>query len=227
MDAYRVCGNCKTYFEGALEIEMRRRAWRRYRSGQHPERRYDALGTLAHSLDVNGESDAATHLFNEALQYNGTNGPRLLDMKFRRADMLVRRGQYREALEPLRALLLPEVKELDPVLYLQTMIRLLDALLPLKLVQEAHKTSEDLVAFTEAKFGMESIYTLGAKERHAVVLASLGRFDEGNAILENVVTRASRVYGPDHPNTQGWQRTRLKLLACQTAVDSRREPPLV
>ena len=65
-DSWNECGNCKQNFTGALDLEMTRRFWRRYRSSKDLDLRYNSTRTLAGCLGDDGEVDAANQLLDEA-----------------------------------------------------------------------------------------------------------------------------------------------------------------
>ena len=92
-DAWNKCGNCKQLFQGALKLEMARLFWRRHRSSQDLRPRYHATRSLAHSLGINAEVDAASQLLDEASICVGNNKERLLDLKLLRVNILLKNGQ--------------------------------------------------------------------------------------------------------------------------------------
>ena len=204
-NGWNKCGNCKQNFRGALALEIYRRFWRRYRSSQRL--RYYSTRTLATSLGLNGEVDAASQLLDEALTYVGNNTGTLLDMKLLKAIFLVKYGQYLEALELLQSIL-PEAKvdTANPNLYFGTLQELVEVFLGLDRNPEAHDRAVELVAFATAKFDLEDAMTLKAKSYYAWACARLGRLEEAKANFDDVVTIQTRVFGRDHSDTQfTWQ----------------------
>ena len=202
-DCWMLCGNCKQYFEGGLKLEIQRRFWRRYRSSQDLDLRYNSTRILAGHLGENGEYDAANQLFDEASTCVGNNRGQLLDLKLSRTSMLSRNGQKLEALGLLQALL-PEAKAYtsNQGLYGMTMLQIADVLLSLDRNQEAHEMATELVAFTKAKFGPEDLRTLEAVNSYAIACAELSRVEEAKATFEAVLTIQTRILGREHPYTQ-------------------------
>ena len=201
-DGWIKCGNCKQFFEGALDLEMRRRFWRHYRSSQDLDLRYNSTRELAAFLGFNGEIDAVNKLLDEASTVVA-NGEQLLALKLVRAEVLIRNGQMLEALGLLQAMLPEaEVFTAKPRLYGLTMQQTIDVLLDLNRNQEAHEKATELVAWTKAKFGLEDPHTLTAVRIYAGTCARLGRFEEAKATFEDTLTTQTRVLGRDHPYTQ-------------------------
>ena len=197
------CGNCKQNFEGVLDLEMTRRFWRRYRSSQDGDLRYNSTKSLAISLGYNGEVDAANQLLDEASTFVGNDKQALLDLKLFRTELLRKNDQKLEALGLLQAML-PEAKvdTTNPHIYGGAMLQITDVLLDLVRYQEAHEVATELVAFTKAKYGLESSRTLLAVHIYAITCAKLGRLEEAKAHFEDVLTTQTRVLGNDHPHTQ-------------------------
>ena len=195
------CGNCKQDFQGALELEMTRRFWRRQRSS--PSLRYESTRNLIMSLGHHREYDAANQLLDEASTWVGYNRGMLLELKLLRADLRIQTGQNLEALGLLQAML-PEVEvcTAHPHLYGQTMQIITDLVLDLDRYQEAHETATKLVAFAKAKFGLAHPRSMQAVNSYAIACAELGRVEEAKEAFEDVLTIETRVLGRDHPRTQ-------------------------
>ena len=206
------CGNCKQSFQGALELEMTRRFWRHYRSGQHLGLRYDSSKSLAACLATNGEFDAVNQLLDEASTCVGNDTVAFLDLKGCRVNLLRMNGQRLEALGLLQAML-PEAKECsdaDPQIYGQTLHQVAHLLLGLGRNQEAHEAATELVAFNKAKFGPESSLALSAVEMYATACAKLGRMEEAKANFNVAFVTQARVLGREHEATQKtWQQMRI------------------
>ena len=197
------CGNCKQNFQGALDLEMKRRFWRRYRSTQNIILRYNSTRNLASILGDNREFDSASQLLDEASTCVGNQKEPLLDLKFLRADLLKRNGQMLEALGLLQAML-PEAKgdAVNPCQYYNALKGIVDVLLGLHRNQEAHEAAAEAGAFTKAKFGFEHPMTLEARKLYALACAKLGRIEEAKASFEDALTTQIRVLGRDHPATE-------------------------
>ena len=197
------CGNCKQKFTGALWLETRRRFWRRYRSSQDLELRYNSTKFLGFCLGDNGEYDAANQLLDDASTCVGNNPEALLDLRISRADMLADHGQKLEALRLLQAIL-PEAKEssTNPHLYGRALHEITNVLLRLDRNAEAHEMVTELVTFAKAHYGLEDPKNLIARSLYAVACAKLGRVEEAKVIFEEVITTQTRVFGRDHPHTQ-------------------------
>ena len=204
------CGNCKQGFRGAHEMDMMRRFWRRHRSSQDLDGRYEATRSLALCLGMNCEF-AANQLLDEASNYVGSTED-LLDLKLLRAEMLKMKGQNLAALELLQAIL-PEAKvyTANPWLYCRAMQKKVDVLLILGRYQEGHELVTELVAVAKAKLGLEDPRTLTAMTRYALVCHRLGSMEECKANFEDVLTTQTRVFGREHPSTQ---QTRGLIRAC-------------
>ena len=201
--AWRYCGNCKQDFQGALELEMKRRCWLRHRSSQDLILRYNSTTSLATCLAIDGEFDVAHQLVDEASTWVGNDKHLLLDLKLSRADLLIESGQKLDGLELLQTIL-PETKQIttNPGIYGYTMQQITDVLLDLNRNQEAHEMASELVAFAKAKFGLERSVTLIAMTTYAGACAKLGRVEEAKEIFEEVLSIETRVLGRDHPQTQ-------------------------
>ena len=206
--AWNQCGNCKQGFQGALEVEMRRRCCRYYRLRPHQEElRYASTRSLAICLGDDGEVDAANQLLDEASTFVGNYKDTLLDLKLSRANMLHRNGQTLEALGLLQAVL-PEAKECtaNPALYSCTMHRIAEFLLNLHRYQEAHEAAAEVAAYYKARFGSEDPGFLRARIICAIAFAKLGRLEEAKANFEDILSIQVRVLGRDHPDTQRTRR---------------------
>ena len=197
------CGNCKQLLQSALQLEMSRRFWRHYRSGQDLGQRYTAVKCVASLLGLNGEVDAANQLLDAASSCVEHDKEALLDLKVLRAGMLVTNGQNLEALGLLQAMA-PEAKEYtaNPHYYGLTMLQKADVLLRLGRYQEAHEVATEVVAIVKAKFDLEDPKTLSAMSMYARACAKLGRVEEAKANFNHVLTTQTRVLGRDHPQTQ-------------------------
>ena len=202
-DAWNKCGNCKQRFTGALMVEMKRGCWRHHRSRQDHVLDYNSTKSLAGSLGLDGEIDAANQLFDEASTCVGNNQALLVDLKLLRVSWLSENGQKLEALGLLQAML-PEVKAYttNPHLYVATIHETANILVGLDRSQEAHEAATEAVAFTKAKFGMEDPKTLLAMTLYAEACAELGRVEEAKAIFEDVLATQTRVMGHEHLHTQ-------------------------
>ena len=201
--SWNKCGNCKQDFTGALRVEMRRRFWRGYRSGQDLNLRYNSAKWLAICIGHDGEFHAANQLLDEASNYVGKNMEARLDLKLRRAHFLKKNLQMLEALDLLQTVL-PEVKlcTATPNLCSETMQNITEVFLCLKRHQEGHQMATELVAFTKAKFGLEDPKTLDAVNTYAFACTKVGRVEEAKATFEDVFATQTRVLGREHPHTQ-------------------------
>ena len=195
------CGNCKQYFQGALDLEMTRRCWRRHRSSQDLTLRYNSTKHLALCLGNIGEVDAASQLLDDASKCVCSTEA-LLDLKLSRAEMRIDNGQKLEGLGLLQAMLPEATVATNPHIYAHLMHEITDVLLALGRYQEAHEAAAELVAFAKAKSGLEHPLTLHAMESYAVTCAKLGRVDEAKASFEYALATQTRVFGRDHPYTQ-------------------------
>ena len=217
-NAWIRCGNCKQRHGGPLGLELRRRFWRRYRSGRNPLG-YDANKFLANWLAEDGEIDAVNQLLDEASTYVGNNKSALLDLNINRVKALAKNGQnLEEALERLHAIL-PEAKEdtAHPFQYFQAMRKYVEVLTDLDRKQEAHEASAEMAAFTKTAFGLNHENTLVARKMYASACAELGRFEESSAIIEEILTTETRIYGPDHIITQETRRY-AEMVRCPVAT---------
>ena len=201
--AWLYCGNCKQDFQGALELEMVRRFWRRHRSSLVMDLRYNTAKFLAGALGRKDELDAANQLLDEASTCVGNNTGALLDLKLYRADLLKKSGQNLEALGLLQAML-PEVKAYtaNPHLYDNAINHIVTVLIGLHRYQEAHDMAIELVQVTKARYGQEDPDTLVAMQKYAYMCMRLGRMEEAKATFENILTIQTRVLGREHPDTQ-------------------------
>ena len=109
-------------------------------------------------------------------------------------------GQMLEALELLQATL-PEAKAdtFEPSYYYLALTELVTVFHNLDRNQEAYETATEVVAFTDANFGMEDVRTFGARAAYAKACARLDRLEEATSIFEDLLTTQTRIYGPDHP----------------------------
>ena len=197
------CGNCKQCFQGALNLQINRRFWRRHRSNHNVGKRYDSTRSLVTCLGFNGELDVAKQLLDEASTFVGNDLEALLDLKLFKAIMLTTNGEQLEALGLLQAML-PQAKAYaeNPFFYTQAMLHLAHVLFDLHLYQKSHEAAAELILFTREKFGGDDPLTLKAKSRYASASAGLGRLEEAKANFEDVLTTQTRVFGRDHPDTQ-------------------------
>ena len=200
------CGNCKQDFTGALELDIKRRFWRRHRSSQDVGFGYDSMRHLAICLGLYGEVDSANQLL-DAASNCVSNGQQLLDLKLLRVAMLKKNGQKLEALGILQAML-PEARAYTaaPYLFGGTLYEIVEVFLDLDRNQEAHEAAAELVAFNKEHFSMESTQTLNTLQTYAVACAKIGRLEEAKVHFEDVLTTQTRVMGREHPHTQNtWQ----------------------
>ena len=186
--------------QGALEVEMKRRFWRRNRSGQNQTLRYHATKCLANCLEDKNEIDASDSLHCEASKIGGNGKLAVLNAKLANADMLLRNDQRLQALDLLEATL-PEAKEYTGTFapYCQLLNDLAEVLRLLKRYDEALDKATELLTFLKAKFGPENPDTLSARLLYAMVLADLGRLEERTFIFEVVLRIQTRIFGRDHP----------------------------
>ena len=209
--AWDKCGNCKQRFQGALNLEMKRRFWRQHRSSQDQDLLdYNSMKALAASLGDSHEFDATNQLLDEASISAGSTDA-LLDLKLFRTELLKKNGQKLEALGLLQAML-PEAKArtANPWIYGQTMLQIAEVLLGLGRYQDAYEAAAELVAITKARYGRENPMTLTAMRQYAGACMKLGRVEEAKATFEDVVTTQTRVLGRDHRNTQvTWEHMRF------------------
>ena len=208
------CGNCEQLFEGALDLEMARRFWRRHRSDQDLNRRYNSLRSLADCLCFGdrGELDAAYQLYDEASNCVGDGLPSM-DVRIQKATVLWKRDQNLEALELLQGIL-PEAMELRsefPDFYQQTMDNVARVYGDLGRHQDCLNTADELIEFTKERFGSEHRFTLSAKEVYAEACVHLDRVEEAKAIFDDVLMIKTRILGRDHSTTQNL-RERLGVL---------------
>ena len=203
------CGNCKQDFQGALELEMKRRSWRRYRSSQDLGLRYNSTRFLATNFRNGDEFDAANQLLDDASTF-AANGEQLLGLKLLRAELLIKNGQSLEALGLLQAMLPEATVATNPHIYAHLMHEIADVLLALGRYQEAYEMATELGAFAKANFGPEHPASLAGMRLYAAACAKLGRVEEAKANFEDVLTTETRVFGCDHPFTQiTWKQMRI------------------
>ena len=218
LDGWNKCGNCKQPFIGALQLEIQRRFWRRYRSSEEDYQRYFAAKCMVETLGMNREFDAANQLLDEASTCVGNDMDMLLDLKLCRAIILTDNGQKLEALDLLQAML-PEAKadSEDPESYSCTMHQIADLLLDLDRNQEAHEATAEVVAYDKAHYGPEDPRTLKAMRTYAAACAKTGRMEEAKALFEDVLSTETRILGRDHGETR---ETRQSMRAYGFAVPS-------
>ena len=209
--SWLTCVNCHQPFTFALEIEVARLFWRRYRSSRSHELRYYASRLWAAHFATYNEIDAAAQMHDEACTYAGRNTLIILDMKTSKARFLLENGRQLEALELLQGML-PQAKAYittNPGPYYHALLESIHVQHDLGRDQEAHEAAAELVTVSKAKFGLEHQQTLVARKVHAIACAKLGRMAESKAIFQDVLTTETRVCGRDNPNTQ---QTRAKML---------------
>ena len=206
------CGNCKQSFQGALELEMNRRFWRRYRSSQDMNLHFNSTKSLACCLGNHGEFDVANQLLDAASTCVGNNKKALVELKVYRANFLLKSGQKLQALGLLQAML-PEAKvyTAHPHLYGKLVQDMTSVLLGLDRNQEAHEAAAEAVAFAKAKFGLEHQLTLQTRSMYAVACAKLGLVEEAKTNFKDAITTQTRVLGPDHFDTQLTARNMCSL----------------
>ena len=197
------CGNCKQDFQGALELEMKRRSWRRHRSSHDVERHYNSTKCLALCLGDHGECDAANQVLDEASNCTGNNKAVLLELKLVRSRLLMKNGQMLEALGLMQATL-PEAKVYTarPHHLFNLMHQITEVLLNLGRYQEAYEAGAETVAIANANYSMEDPVTLTSMTMYATACALIARVEEAQAIFEDALTTQIRVFGPEHPQTE-------------------------
>jgi len=192
------CATCQQSFTGALDVEMSRRCWRRFRDAPRDKRK--ALGSVAIGLRDRDENDAADRLEEEAHRSLRRDDPRVLFLEIRRAASIMKTN-VTAALEILTTRLRPRIAQCTNGAfreeYARNMARILDKL---GRSQDGHKFAAENVELAVAHYGPESSMTLTSKRMHAALLILVGRVDEGIAILEQV--HATRVLGADHCDTR-------------------------
>ena len=206
--AWLICGNCKSVFVGAFELEMKRRFWRRHRSGPKETPYYDSVTALISFLENTGELEAVNHLYDEATKYEGSDPEVLLDLKLRRAKLAFKNGQGLRALELLRALL-PEAEAYTENLdhCFNVMIFMANVLTGLGRDEEALETAETAAAFAQVnKLGPEHVFPMLAKKFCAMTYGNLGRLEECKSTFEAVLAIETRIFGRDHEGTQETRR---------------------
>ena len=202
------CANCKQPFTGALGLQMFRRYWRRCRSSPDLELRRSAMRCLASCMAIHGERDAAASLFDASSKCcTGDDPGALLDEQRNRAAMLLQNGQYLEAVELLTPLL-PEAKADGTKLYIGMMTIMISALSDLRRDQEADDAIREIVAFTKSNCDPDDGHSSLAMGVCATHCATRGRTEESKAMYEEMLTKQTRIFGPDHPITQ---QTRLAM----------------
>ena len=209
VDAWTHCNLCKSPFVGALEGEMKRRFWWRYRAGQNQRTRdqlvcFVSIKCVAQYLGFHREIDTANHLYDaEASKFVGLHPSMFRDLELARAEMLKKSGQKLEALERLQGIL-PEARAdtANPTLCNCIMLATAASLLDVGRYQEAHEMATELVAFAKANFAPDTSINLVARPVYARACAMLGRMEESKSIFEDLLATETRVYGRDHPNTQ-------------------------
>ena len=196
------CGNCKQGFTGALELEMKRRFWRRCRSSTSSDYHYSCR-YLASCLGIYEEFDAAIQLVNEASHCVGNNMRAFLDLKLYSATLLSMSGRNLEALGLMQAMVPPAKAYADtPELYTRVMMSIVSVLLKLGRNQEAYEMATELVAFTKANYSTEDRNHINATENYAAACAAVGRIEESKSIFEDILATQTRIYGRDHRETQ-------------------------
>ena len=205
-NGWRQCVNCRQCFRGALALEMARRCWRQQRWSQDLGQRYTAVKYVAACLEVNGEVDAAKQLLDGVSKKStGYDRKTLLEMQYDRAEALSYGGRELEALELLKAML-PEAEACAAWgLYVGGTTLLVDVLLRLDRNQEAYDLAVVLVAATKEMFHdrEEGTETLVPRKLYAIACVRLGRVQECKALVDDLLSDYTRIYGPDHMFTQG------------------------
>ena len=198
---YMTCGNCKHNFTGALELVMTRRFWPHYRSSHDQSFQFNATRSLAYRLEQNGEQAASNDLYNEASKFTRSKSARL-DVQLHRANLMATNGKKLEAVELLQAML-PEANAgaVDPCLYVRIRLTLGFSLVSLRRFQEYLDIATELITFTKANCGPESMYTLKAKQHYAAACAWVGRLEESKLLFEDLLATEIRVLGHEHPDT--------------------------
>ena len=203
LTSWMQCRTCNQNTVGALGLKMRRRFWRRYRSGTCQTMFYHSTRYLADWLRNFGESDAATRLYEDTSKYAASDTCILLDMKLTKIQMLADEKKVDEALDLVEATL-PQAKAytiVNPVFYFRAMIQKADALARLTRLQESYAVAAETVTFAKSTFGPDHHDTLLAMKNYALMCACTGRLEEADAVFGDVLSTSSRVCGRDHPRT--------------------------
>ena len=197
------CINCHQDFQDALELEMTRRFWRRYRGGQNQELLHRSAIIMAYCLESSGEFHSGNRVYEEASKYLGSSKSFRCQMNIHRARMLKKNGKKLEALE-LAKTTLSELNgtSMNSDLYCQTSDLILRVLLDLDRNQEAQERAAELRDACKVIHGPEDPTTLEAMKNYAVAGVKLGRVEESKKILEDVLNAETRICGPDHALTQ-------------------------
>ena len=198
--AWIECINCKLQFEGALKLEITRRFWRRHRSSPDLVFRGGSVRCMALCLALFDERDAANYLFDEASKYTENDPLTLLNEQLSTAAGLMQNGQRLEAVA-LVTPLLPEAKS-HAEHYIAAMTIMVGALTALGRNQEAYDIIREFVAYLKANCDPDDAQRLAALGLCAAHCAMLGRIEESKAMYEDVLTKQTRIFGPDHPMTQ-------------------------
>jgi len=218
------CGTCNQWFVGALEVEMSRRCWRRYRDPILPDVLSDddqrqAFRCGAGLLRCNDENDAADRLSEAAVRGLASDHHQVLKSEIERAASVVRTNPDAglEILTRLRPRVARCTAASVPVEYASLMAVVLGAL---NRPREALPAALESVELATAYHGPESATTLRAMDTLARVVAQLGRVDEGIARLKRVHDTQTRVLGADHRDTRQTKRVLDEEAALERARPS-------
>ena len=196
---YMKCVNCKQLYVSGLLLRLVRRFWQRHRASIDRGLRYACVQFLAACLEDSNEDDAANALEIQAKKMTGNTEELDVNLAHQKAMALIKDGKNLEALELMKATKSKVKHDGD---YSRTMLKIATALLALERYDECFETAAELVAFTKGKYGLNDARTLNAMQMHAHAGSKLGRVVESLATLTVVLTIRTRIYGPDHPDTQ-------------------------
>jgi len=213
--SFCICMNCKQGFTGALQLQLARRWWRRYR-GESVESRHVVASchSFGDLLGIHDEEAAGNRLIDAVSQSS----------VFRRSGEHKLKVVSRMAKErPLEALkLLDEVasqakQEGDIILMTFAMSHYARAAHHEERYEETVAMATEFLEHAKSIFG-ESSDSAWIERKHDLldVLAHCcgmtGSFDESKRAFDELIASATRIYGREHENTRDFFRNRAKHL---------------
>ena len=166
-----------------------------------------ARASLADILGQRGSWDEAASLVEQAVATETTRfgpaHPLVLELRYRDASLLLRKGDYAAAERAFGDLALAAEQVLGPehpstVVYLAHVATTLDNA---GRRDEALSRFEQIVPRMQQSLGEDHADTLVIRANQALSLRAAGRFDEASPIMEDVYRRRQRVLGDAHPET--------------------------
>ena len=166
-----------------------------------------ARASLADILGQRGSWDEAAALVEQAVAAEaarfGPAHPLVLELRYRDASLLLRKGDYVAAERAFADLALAAEQVLGPdhpgtVVYLAHVATTLDNA---GRRDEALARFEEIVPRMQQTLGEDHGDTLVIRANHALSLRAAGRHDEASQIMDDVYRRRLRVLGDAHPET--------------------------